>query len=153
MTLHQIRLIDPDFDVSQAPKPKVKEKKDKSSELVFLDLDDGSSRDDEPARSEEQAPPGATDAAADQALELLRPFGEEERDEETTLVTPERLEVDRAPPGVQVESDEVDTLEGLDSQPTFTSEAAGGPVIDIEPTVAPMTAAIPMTTWIRSPSA
>jgi tetratricopeptide (TPR) repeat protein len=39
-TLSQIRAIDPDFDPTKAPKPRLKERRAKSSELVFLDLDE-----------------------------------------------------------------------------------------------------------------
>jgi tetratricopeptide (TPR) repeat protein len=39
-TLHSIKAIDPDFDPAKAPKPKVAAPRQKSSDLVFLDLDD-----------------------------------------------------------------------------------------------------------------
>ncbi len=38
-TVDKMRLIDPDYDVEAAPKPKV-ERKQKTSDLIFLDLDD-----------------------------------------------------------------------------------------------------------------
>jgi tetratricopeptide (TPR) repeat protein len=39
-TLHKLKAIDPDFDAEKVPRPKVVHKKEKTSELVFLDLDE-----------------------------------------------------------------------------------------------------------------
>jgi tetratricopeptide (TPR) repeat protein len=118
-TLHHIRAIDPTFDPSKAPKPKLKERKEKSSELVFLDLDDGY----------------RTDSGS--AVEEVEDVDAVEEIEEVEEVDAGQVE----PPGLLIEpttiGDEEETaveagpVEGLDLQREFEVEVN-------EPEVAPL---------------
>lgn len=98
-TLQHIRAIDPDFDPSKAPKPKLKERKEKSSELVFLDINDEHRT--RAAATVEEAPPAEEPAT----LEV----GE-----------PPALEIEpTALAGEDEAAPEVGAVEGLDLQREF----------------------------------
>ena len=56
-TIEKMRAIDPEYDVESAPKPKVKAQKEKSSDLVFLDLGEDVSAAPPPPRPAARAAP------------------------------------------------------------------------------------------------
>jgi tetratricopeptide (TPR) repeat protein len=62
-TLQNIRAIDPDFDPAKAPKTKVAAPKQKSSDLVFLDLDEEYRTDEAPAELEAEPEEEAVEEA------------------------------------------------------------------------------------------
>jgi len=125
-TLQNIRAIDPDFDPSKAPRAKVKSKSEKTSDLVFLDLDEeyrtdqageAVPKEDEAAEPTALADPGAP---ADEAI-LIEP---------TALV--EDTAVEEA-----ADTDElrlVEGLEGLEVREEFVSGETPGSGLDIEHT-------------------
>jgi tetratricopeptide (TPR) repeat protein len=142
-TLMQIRAIDPDFDPTKAPKPKLKERKEKSSELVFLELDDeyrtGTSAAAAVEEVEEEvepaAPPPAVPARGD--LGMLEPFEvgvTDAEDGEGEAAPPPALEIEPTALTEDEEGEngpEVGALEGLDVQREFE-------VDDNEPAVGPL---------------
>ncbi len=111
-TLAQIKAIDPDFDPSRVPRPKIKERKEKSSDLVFLDLD-------ETYRSDEAA--GGADAVA-------------ETEEPSGVVGPDVLEVESTALVTDDEVTDVGRLDGLDVQQEFRATELDAPGLDIERT-------------------
>jgi tetratricopeptide (TPR) repeat protein len=107
-TLAQIKAIDPEFDPRRVPKPKIKERKEKSSDLVFLDLD-------EAYRGEEA--------------------GTAESEEKTTPhVSAEALEVEPTVMGGEDRAADVVTLDGLDVQREFQSAPFDAPGLEVEQT-------------------
>jgi tetratricopeptide (TPR) repeat protein len=140
-TLMQIKAIDPDFDPGKAPKPKLKERKQKSSELVFLELDDEYRTDPGAAavaEVEEEGAPAAPPPADD--LGMLEPFevdvsgAADVEDGEVEAAPPPALEIEpTALTEVEEEESgpEVGALEGLDVQREFD-------VDENEPEVAPL---------------
>jgi tetratricopeptide (TPR) repeat protein len=128
-TLANIKAIDPDFDPAKAPRPKLKERKDKSSELVFLDLDDeyrtsgtGTEVAEEPA--EPAAPP-----VSGQDLGLLEPF------EVGGAPPPSRLDIESTSLVEEEPAEEAQPLEGLDVQREFgvEEEAEGEEAVEPSP--------------------
>ena len=116
-TLRHIHAIDPDFDAEHAPKPKLSKKKEKSSELIFLDLD-------EEFRSEEPA-------ATPRAVAPRAPVAEEPE---------EKLEIEAtsADPEAPEAAADVEQVEGLEIDRGFfpaDREDVGAPHLEIEPTV------------------
>lgn len=138
-TLSKMKAIDPDFDPESAPKAKVQQKKKKSGDLVFLDLDET------PEAEEEQAP--AAPAAVEEP-----PLQPEPLEIETTSlaegeaeVPPEEIpqeetqefELERASADYLAIQDEIQ-LEGLETDGTFEppeEEVEETPSLDIETTV------------------
>jgi tetratricopeptide (TPR) repeat protein len=118
-TLESIRAIDPDFDPSKAPKAKVKSRQEKSSDLVFLDLDEEYRTDQ---AGEAVAAEDAEDAAA--AEPKAAP-----PDDEAFLIQPTTLADEPA-----VASGETDVLDGLEVRQEFTFEETSAASLDIEPT-------------------
>ncbi|MBI2073047.1 MAG: tetratricopeptide repeat protein [Gemmatimonadetes bacterium] len=70
-TVDKMKVIDPEYDVASAPAPKVKAKQEKSSDLVFLDLDEAPA----PPRAASAARPGpvAKPAPAPRPAQPVRP--------------------------------------------------------------------------------
>jgi tetratricopeptide (TPR) repeat protein len=64
-TLDKMKVIDPEFNAEAAPAPKTKDKREKSSELVFLDLDEAPAATARPSRGAPRpaAPPPPRPAA------------------------------------------------------------------------------------------
>jgi len=131
-TLMQIKAIDPDFDPGKAPKPKLKERKQKSSELVFLELDDEYRTDTGAAAAveevEEEAEPPAPPSGGD--LGILEPFevgATEAEDAEVDAAPPPTLEIEPTALAEEEEEEEsgpeVAALEGLDVQREFEVDA------------------------------
>ncbi|MDH3212924.1 MAG: tetratricopeptide repeat protein [Myxococcales bacterium] len=124
-TLAQIRAIDPDFDPSDAPKVKVKERKEKSSDLVFLDLD-AEYRTDTAIEEAE----GTADEVAPAPPQA--PSSDLEAGPETLTIEPtvlESAETAAADADVGLEG-----LEGLEVARDFEEQAADVPSIEFEPT-------------------
>jgi len=124
MTLQHIRAIDPEFDVASAPKPKVAEKKQKTSELIFLNLDDEEEPDAGPAAAVEEP-------AAEPEPLVMEPTAEPEPElaaepemleiEPTSLdggatdeVETEGLAIEQTSLADETPADDVGALEGLD---------------------------------------
>jgi tetratricopeptide (TPR) repeat protein len=158
-TVDKMKAIDPAFDVETAPVPKVKDRKEKSSELVFLDVDApaappvrpsrGAHRPAAPPPPKPAAPPAAQPSAAPPRPEVKpvappprpapKPAAPEPLEfEPTSLVeeTPpveeaEELPVERAE--VEFDSTGVDsgTMEGLMGT---TGGPPDTPSLDFEPT-------------------
>jgi tetratricopeptide (TPR) repeat protein len=118
-TLAQIRAIDPDFDPGRAPKPKIKERKEKSSDLVFLNLD------------EEY---GAEEEAGDEEAGVQTDVAESEDEPEGSAVDVESLEVEPTVLATEEETADIGTLDGLDVQQEFEASAVDAPGLDIERT-------------------
>lgn len=135
-TLSNIQAIDPDFDAESTPKPKVKGRKQKSSDLVFLNLDDEPASDEAVAVEEEEEAPAPL---AEEALEIETTSVVEE--EELIQAAPEDLEVETAAfaggdelmaepeeleiePTSLVEEEILEAAEGLDLEPTSLVEEA-----------------------------
>lgn len=117
-TLESIKAIDPDFDPSTAPKTKVRSKQQKSSDLVFLDLDEeyrtdqaGEAVPEEP-EEEPVVEPTAQAPPADDAI-LIQP---------TTILD--------EPPAAE----DVGTIEGLEVRREFASDEGVSPGLEIEHT-------------------
>ena len=139
-TLRNIKTIDPEFDVAQAPKAKVPKKKEKSSELIFLDLD-------EEFRADELARAGTAVGPKPRSAE---PVIEEPEVEEPEVEEPEveEPEVDLEILRTSTELDEdaaagVDQVEGLvidrgyetgslDIEPTALDEPEAEPVEELD---------------------
>ncbi len=108
-TLAQIRAIDPEFDPSEAPKVKVKERKEKSSDLIFLDVD-----------AEYR-----TDTAVEEA---------EKAPDEPEALTIEPTALDAAETAADEADVGLERLDGLEVAPDFEEQAADVPSIGFEPT-------------------
>lgn len=123
-TLMNIKAIDPDFDPSKAPKTKIAERRHKTSDLVFLDLDDEYRTGEAPAAVEEEPvePVEATEAppAEDLVIEHTA-FGdvEDTTPVEGLLIQPMALEEPDA-------GAEVEVVEGLDVQREFEAPPIEG---------------------------
>jgi len=120
-TLAQIKAIDPDFDPSRAPKPKLKERKEKSSDLVFLDLDE-EYRPDEAVGAAEHG--GAATGTVDE------PSGETP----TAVAQPDVFEVEPTALVTEDEAADVGSLDGLDVQQEFQAAGFDAPGLEIERT-------------------
>ncbi|GBD32909.1 Lipopolysaccharide assembly protein B [bacterium HR33] len=115
VTLEKIKAIDPEYDPEAAPKPEVKARPEKSSDLVFLDLG-------EP----EPEVPGAR--GPEVAVEDLEPLQveptslvEESASEEVAEAAPgEELEIERAEVLFESAEEGVSKMEGL--EPTVLEE-------------------------------
>jgi tetratricopeptide (TPR) repeat protein len=115
-TLQNIKAIDPDFDPAKAPKPKIKERPQKSSDLIFLDVDEEyrTEAPPPPPKRRPTAPPRtAAPAVAD--LPLVTPLEEprEKVGEEALLIEGSTIE------GAEEPATEVGRLDGLDIQREF----------------------------------
>jgi len=117
-TLMNIKAIDPDFDPSKAPKTKVTERRQKTSDLVFLDLDDEYRTEEAPEAVEEEP---AAAAPAEELVVEPTAFGEVEPatpDEGLFIETTALEEAEAAA--------EVEPVEGLDVQREFEAPPVEG---------------------------
>ncbi len=116
MTLQHIRSIDPEFDVESAPKPKVAEKKQKTSELIFLNLDDDEDDATEAATAVEEPvsepePLVVEPTAEPERLEIEPTSWDGGAGEETVS---EVLEIEQTSLGGETPAGDAGVLEGLD---------------------------------------
>ena len=113
-TLTNIKAIDPDFEPGAAPKPKAAAKSQKSSDLVFLDLDEEYDTDGQAAVAEAKAPPAPKPAPKPTTKPAPTP--------EPVERPADALEVDRGFEGVDVSEVEVSSLDieatSLEMEPT-----------------------------------
>jgi hypothetical protein len=123
-TLLNIKAIDPDFDPTKGPKTKLKQKPQKSSDLVFLDLDEeyrtdqaGEAVAEEPEEEVVIEPTALVEEAAAPADEAI-------------LIEPSRRVSD-----VTAMTDDLGLLEGLEVREEFAGEeATAAPGLEIERT-------------------
>ncbi len=151
-TVDKMKAIDPEYDVEKAPAPKVKERKEKSSDLVFLDLDEETpaARPAAPARpaakaapprpAAKPAPPPPKPAPAPPPLEFEPTSLVEEPAAEVEELPVERASMEFDSGGV--ESGTMDGLMGVAGEPP-----AAPPPLEFEPTVLEVPAAeeVPVT--------
>jgi tetratricopeptide (TPR) repeat protein len=159
-TIEKMKAIDPEYDVEAAPKPKIKPKQEKSSDLVFLDLGEDVSAPVAPppppprpaARPAPAAPKAAPppapvpppepeeieEAAAPEPLEFEPTSLVEAAPGREPAAEPKPAEVDELP--VERASIEFDaagipsgTMEGLTGTGVEAPEAP--PLLDLEPTI------------------
>jgi tetratricopeptide (TPR) repeat protein len=119
-TLENIRAIDPDFDPTKAPKAKVKSKQQKSSDLVFLDLD-------EEYRTDQAGEAVAEEEAEEEPAGAVEPADRAPLDDGTILIEPTVLVDESAADGVGV-------IDGLEVRREFTVEDVTEPGLEIERT-------------------
>ena len=139
-TVDKLKALDPGYDVEGAPAPKAKAKSEKSSDLVFLDLDEPPAAKPaaRPAPAAKPAPAPKPAPAARPAAKAAPPPPALEVEatslvEEPTLEEPvEELPVQRA--SVEFDSGGVDagTMDGL--MGTMIGPPATTPPLDFEPT-------------------
>ncbi len=104
-TLQSIKAIDPDFDPETAPKAKIKTRSKKSSDLVFLDLED-EYRTGLAAPVTERSTPSRTAVPATSDLPLLHDTPEVEEEVEA-----EEVEAAAEPEGLVIETSAVEGSE------------------------------------------
>jgi tetratricopeptide (TPR) repeat protein len=134
-TLQNIKAIDPDFDPEKAPKAKVKAPSKKSSELVFLDLDEEYRPDEAATAVAEPSAPARTGAPATADLPQMEEMetAAEEVEEEEELVEEEEeaaapvesgdLVIESsAMQGAEAAVEEIGALEGLEIERTSLAE-------------------------------
>jgi tetratricopeptide (TPR) repeat protein len=121
-TLQNIKAIDPDFDPTKAPKTKLRQKQQKSSDLVFLNLDEEYRTDDAGAVAAEE--PGEELAIESTAVveDVVPPA------DEAILMEPTSAS------DVSAMTDDLGLIEGLEVREEFTSPGAAGAGLDIEHT-------------------
>jgi tetratricopeptide (TPR) repeat protein len=120
-TLDKMRMIDPEYDVEAAPKPKV-ERRQKTSDLVFLDLDD------EPAAPAEPVP-----LPAEEPRKPEIPLIEEEAAEEAEPAIDPTSLVDAE---VTAAAEAAASVVPLEFEPTAVGEE-GADAVEGEPEVEP----------------
>jgi tetratricopeptide (TPR) repeat protein len=117
-TLESIKAIDPDFDPSTAPKTKVKSRQQKSSDLVFLDLDE-EYRTDQAGEAVPEEPEEET---------VVEPTAQAPPADDAILIQPTTI-LDEPPA-----AEDVGAIEGLEVRQEFTSEEEVSPGLEIEHT-------------------
>jgi tetratricopeptide (TPR) repeat protein len=126
-TLQNIKAIDPDFDPEKAPKPKIKERPQKSSDLVFLDVDEEYKTEAPREAPPRPAAPPRTAAPAVADLPLVAGGLEELEEELEEVGEEEALEIETtAIEGAEEAVAGVGQLEGLDLQREFVVEPVEG---------------------------
>jgi len=121
-TLERMRAIDPDYEIAHdTPAPEQKSKKQKSSDIVFIDLD------------EDRTPPPSERPEETLAVEPTS-FGDPAGLE--GIVAGSDLELDRVSDSAAVDPDASDVvqLDGLDVGATFDPGAGADFGLDVEPT-------------------
>jgi tetratricopeptide (TPR) repeat protein len=115
-TLLNIKAIDPDFDPTKAPKTKIKQRQQKSSDLVFLDLD------------EEYRTDAAGEAIAEEPEAEPAAAAEVSPADEAILIEPTTVS------DADVVADDLGLIQGLEVREEFTGEAVGTTGLELEPT-------------------
>ena len=127
-TLQNIKAIDPDFDPAKAPKTKLKQRPQKSADLVFLDLDE-EYRTDHAGEAVAEEPEEALAVEPTALLEEEIPPADE-----AILIEPTRVS------DVTAMTDDLGLLEGLEVREEFkveefkVEEETAAPGLDIERT-------------------
>lgn len=141
-TLQNIKAIDPAFDESTAATPKAAPKKEKTSELVFLDLDEEPAA-PAPPKQAAPAPPKPAAAPPKQAAPPPEPepieleVSEEAAapDAAQAAAAGAEMEIERASVEIDMSDvGEIDRIEGLDVGAGMDTGAVDTSGIDIEPT-------------------
>jgi tetratricopeptide (TPR) repeat protein len=145
-TLQNIKAIDPDFDPETAPKAKVKTPSKKSSDLVFLDLEEEYRTGEPPARAVGRPTPARSAAPATADLPLVPDTSEAAEEtaveEVETPAEPESLVIETsALAGAEDAAVEIAPVEGLDIERTSLAdeevtedEVPAAPAFEIERT-------------------
>jgi tetratricopeptide (TPR) repeat protein len=130
MTLERMRAIDPDYQVEDAPTPQLKSRKQKSSDIVFIDLDEDkkppvAAPDEEPEAEQEDQPFRVEPTSLGEGLEIA----ESEVPAGLSDVEHTAQEAD-----LDIQADPVEQLHGLEVGEEFTVDADDVEVVEIEPT-------------------
>jgi tetratricopeptide (TPR) repeat protein len=127
-TLMSIKAIDPDFDPAKGPRAKVAAPKQKSSDLVFLDLDDEYRTGEAPQVLEDE-PEALVEGPATAEL-FIEPMAIVE---DEPAVADDRLEIETSAMAGADATTEVEQMDGLDLQREFEApEPLEG--LEFEPT-------------------
>lgn len=133
VTLEKIKAVDPEYDPEKAPKPQVKARQEKSSDLVFIDLGEPSPPTGAAARTAEVEPLAIEPTSLAQEPALEAPAEAEPGAFEPQVLELEPTSLSEAlPPEEELTIEPADAMFGMGEEVSGEVEAA--PMDGLEPT-------------------